>query len=62
MSQQSQRPPLSEAERKQILFMGKVLVFVLGAVLLAAMLASILSPILPQPILEDVTPVATAES
>lgn len=62
MSQSTQRPPLSEAERQQLRFMGRVLVFVLGAVLLAAVLASVLSPILPQPVLEDVTPVATIES
>lgn len=62
MSQTSQRPPLSTEERQQIRFMGRVLLFVLGAVLLAAMLASILSPILSQPALEAVTPSASVES
>ncbi len=59
MSQSSKRPPLSAEERQQIMFIGRVLLFVLGAVLLAAMLVSLLSPVLPQPALEDVTPVVT---
>lgn len=66
MAQQpSGRPPLSEEERQQIKFMGMVLVFVLGAVLLAAVLASVISPLLPDwgtaAEVEDVTPVATVE-
>ena|GEM_PF-1867942 len=55
----SKRPPLSAEERQQIQFIGRVLLFVLGAVLLAAMLVSIVSPLLPQPVLEEATAVAT---
>ncbi len=61
MSQSSKRPPLSAEERQQIRFIGWVLLFVLGAVLLAAMLVSIVSPILPQPVLENAAPIATVE-
>lgn len=66
MTQQpSGRPPLSEEERQQIKFMGIVLVFVLGAVLLAAVLASVISPLMPEwgtaAEIDEITPVVTVE-